>query len=76
MILLDNPVKYVNTKGRIALRLKRSGNTACLSVSNRGDDISEEQITKISTGSTVHTNHGRERAAVMVWSSRKHQLYC
>lgn len=47
MILLDNSVKYVNTKGRIVLSLKKSGSSALLSVSNTGEGIPEEQLARI-----------------------------
>jgi signal transduction histidine kinase len=47
MIFLDNSVKYVNTKGRITLSLKKTGSTALLSVSNTGEGIPEDQIARI-----------------------------
>ena len=47
MILLDNGVKYANSKGMVSLSLMRNGNTAAMSVTNTGEGISEEQIEKI-----------------------------
>lgn len=47
MILLDNGMKYANSKGLVRLALKKNGNNAYLSVINTGEGISEEQIEKI-----------------------------
>lgn len=47
MILLDNAVKYSNSKGTVSLFLKRNGNNAALSVINTGEGITEEHIDKI-----------------------------
>ncbi len=47
MILLDNALKYTNTKGSIDVRLKNIHNNANLSVTNTGEGIPEEYINKI-----------------------------
>ncbi len=47
MILLDNAVKYVNSKGVISIALKKSSSNAVLSVTNTGEEISGEQLDKI-----------------------------
>jgi signal transduction histidine kinase len=47
MILLDNAIKYTNEKGEINLILKKSNNTLQFSVTNTGEGISNEHITKI-----------------------------
>lgn len=47
MILLDNAVKYANSKGTINISLKRHYNTLHLSVTNTGEGIPEEHLDKI-----------------------------
>lgn len=47
LILIDNAIKYTNSKGRIDVSLKKSHNTAILSVSNTGEGIAEEHINRI-----------------------------
>jgi two-component system sensor histidine kinase CiaH len=47
MILLDNAVKYTNTKGSINVSLKRNYNNILLSVKNTGEGIPDEHLPKI-----------------------------
>lgn len=47
MILLDNAVKYTNSKGRVEVSLKRHYNNVLLNVTNTGEGIPEEHIAKI-----------------------------
>lgn len=47
MILLDNAVKYANSKGTINISLKKHYNTLHLSVTNTGEGIPEEHLDKI-----------------------------
>lgn len=47
MILLDNAIKYTNSKGTIDLSLAKHNNSIFLSVKNSGEGISEEHIDKI-----------------------------
>jgi len=47
MILLDNAVKYTNTKGAVSIALQKSSSNISLSVTNTGEGIPEEQIDKI-----------------------------
>lgn len=47
MILLDNAVKYANNHGVINLSLKQHNNFLLLSVTNSGEGIPPEHITKI-----------------------------
>lgn len=47
MILLDNAVKYVNRQGSITLTLKKQYNEAVLAVSNTGEGIAAEHLTRI-----------------------------
>lgn len=47
MILLDNAVKYVNPQGSITLTLKKQHNEAVLTVSNTGEGIAVEHLTRI-----------------------------
>ncbi|MCL6602141.1 MAG: HAMP domain-containing histidine kinase [Paenibacillus sp.] len=47
MILLDNAVKYANSKGSVTLSLKKQQNEVILSVSNTGEGIAAEHLTRI-----------------------------
>jgi two-component system sensor histidine kinase CiaH len=47
MILLDNAVKYTNSKGTVTLALKKQQNDVVLSVSNTGEGIAAEHLTRI-----------------------------
>lgn len=47
MILLDNAVKYTKPDGTITLTLKRQNHEAVLSVSNTGEGIAPEHLTRI-----------------------------
>jgi len=47
MILLDNAVKYTNPKGAVTLSLKKQHNDVVLSVSNTGEGIAAEHLTRI-----------------------------
>lgn len=47
MILLDNALKYTESNGSIDLSLKRINGSAVLSITNTGQGISEEHLTRI-----------------------------
>lgn len=47
MILLDNAVKYTNPKGSVAVTLKKQNTDVLLCVSNTGDGIATEHLTRI-----------------------------
>jgi signal transduction histidine kinase len=47
MILLDNALKYTNSKGRVNMTLKKHHNNIHLSVENTGAGIPEEHLGKI-----------------------------
>lgn len=47
MILLDNAVKYTNPKGTVTLSLRKQHNDVLLSVSNTGDGIAPEHLSRI-----------------------------
>ena len=47
MILLDNALKYTNTKGSIDISLKRRNNEIVLVVANTGEGIPEDQLDSI-----------------------------
>jgi len=47
MILLDNAIKYTNTKGLITISLKKQLNAVSLSVTNTGSGISKEHMDKL-----------------------------
>lgn len=47
MILLDNAVKYTNPKGAVTISLKKQNNEVLLSVSNTGEGIAAEHLTRI-----------------------------
>ena len=47
MILLDNAVKYTNPKGAVTVSLKKQNNDVLLSVSNTGEGIAAEHLTRI-----------------------------
>lgn len=47
LILLDNAIKYTNTKGSIGLSLKKQGHDVVLTVTNTGEGISPEHLGKI-----------------------------
>jgi two-component system sensor histidine kinase CiaH len=47
MILLDNAVKYTNPKGSVTISLKKQQNDVVLSVTNTGEGISSEHLTRI-----------------------------
>lgn len=47
MILLDNAVKYTNPKGAVHISLKKQNNDVLLSVSNTGEGIAAEHLTRI-----------------------------
>lgn len=47
MILLDNALKYTDTKGKINLTLKREYNNIVLSLTNTGKGIPEEHLDRI-----------------------------
>ncbi|WP_342420589.1 HAMP domain-containing sensor histidine kinase [Paenibacillus sp. FSL E2-0178] len=47
MILLDNAVKYTNPKGAVTISLKKQNNDVLLSVSNTGEGIAAEHLTRI-----------------------------
>ncbi|AEE92169.1 Integral membrane sensor signal transduction histidine kinase [Tepidanaerobacter acetatoxydans Re1] len=46
-ILLDNAVKYTNTKGKVIVSLKRQQSNVLLSVANTGEGIPQENISKV-----------------------------
>lgn len=47
MILVDNAVKYTNSKGSVTLSLKKQHNDIMLSVTNTGEGIAAEHLTRI-----------------------------
>ncbi|WP_379137377.1 sensor histidine kinase [Paenibacillus sp. sgz500958] len=47
MILVDNAVKYTNPKGEVIISLKKQHNDIMLSVTNTGDGIAPEHLTRI-----------------------------
>lgn len=47
MIILDNALKYTNSKGNVKVTLKRSNNNIILSITNTGEGIPEDHINKI-----------------------------
>ncbi|MHA6531731.1 sensor histidine kinase [Paenibacillus sp. BAC0078] len=47
MILLDNAVKYTNPKGAVTISLKKQHNDVLLSVTNTGEGIAAEHLTRI-----------------------------
>lgn len=47
MILLDNAVKYTNPKGAVTITLRKHNNGALLSVTNTGEGIAAEHLTRI-----------------------------
>ncbi|GGF92835.1 histidine kinase [Paenibacillus albidus] len=47
MILLDNAVKYTNPKGKVTLSLKKQHHETVLSVSNTGEGIAPEHLSRI-----------------------------
>lgn len=47
LILLDNAIKYTNTKGSIDLTLRKHGSEVMLTVTNSGEGISPEHLHKI-----------------------------
>lgn len=47
MILLDNAVKYTNSKGSVTLSLKKQHNDMVLSVTNTGEGIAPEHLARI-----------------------------
>ncbi len=47
MILLDNAVKYTDSKGMVDISLKKLQNSILLSVTNTGSGITEEHINRI-----------------------------
>ena len=47
MILLDNAVKYTNPKGSMSISLKKQHNEVILSVTNTGEGIAPEHLTRI-----------------------------
>lgn len=47
MILLDNAVKYTGPKGEVTLSLRRQHNDVVLAVSNTGEGIAPEHLTRI-----------------------------
>ncbi|MGO4110477.1 sensor histidine kinase [Paenibacillus sp. YAF4_2] len=47
LILLDNAIKYTNTKGTIDLTLKKQGHDIMLTVTNSGEGIPAEHLGKI-----------------------------
>jgi signal transduction histidine kinase len=47
IILLDNALKYTNSKGKVDVSLKRLHNNVILTVTNTGEGIPEEHINKI-----------------------------
>lgn len=47
MILLDNAVKYTGPKGEITLSLRKQHNDVLLSVTNTGEGIAPEHLTRI-----------------------------
>jgi two-component system, OmpR family, sensor histidine kinase CiaH len=47
MILLDNAIKYTNPKGSITISLKKQHNEAVLSVTNTGEGIAPEHLSRI-----------------------------
>lgn len=47
MILLDNAVKYTNARGSVTLSLKKQRNDAVLSVTNTGEGIAAQHLTRI-----------------------------
>lgn len=47
IILLDNALKYTNSKGKVDVSLKRLHNNIILTVTNTGEGIPEEHINKI-----------------------------
>lgn len=47
MILLDNALKYTDSKGNIDVNLKQNNNSVVLSVANTGEGIPDEYVDKI-----------------------------
>lgn len=47
MILLDNALKYTNAEGLISISLKKQRNEVVLSITNTGEGIAAEHLTKI-----------------------------
>lgn len=47
LILLDNAIKYTNPKGAVTLTLKKQHNEVLLSVTNTGEGIAPEHLTRI-----------------------------
>jgi two-component system sensor histidine kinase CiaH len=47
MILVDNAVKYTNSKGSVTISLKKQYNDVILSVTNTGEGIASEHLTRI-----------------------------
>lgn len=47
MILLDNAVKYTGPKGEVTLSLRKQHNDVLLSVTNTGEGIAAEHLTRI-----------------------------
>lgn len=47
MILLDNAVKYTNAEGSVSISLKKQRNEVVLSVTNTGEGIAAEHLTRI-----------------------------
>ncbi|WNS42377.1 HAMP domain-containing sensor histidine kinase [Paenibacillus sp. MMS20-IR301] len=47
MILLDNAVKYTNPKGAVTIALQKQNSDVLLSVSNTGEGIAAEHLTRI-----------------------------
>lgn len=47
MILLDNAIKYVNAQGTITIALKRQPHEVSLTVTNTGEGIAPEHLTRI-----------------------------
>ena len=47
MILVDNSVKYTNSKGTVTVSLKKKNNDVILSITNTGEGIAAEHLTRI-----------------------------
>lgn len=60
MILLDNAVKYTNSKGSVTLSLKKQHNEVVLSVTNTGEGIAPEHLSRI-FDRFYRTDSGRAR---------------
>lgn len=62
MILLDNALKYTNSKGIVSIALKKSHNSIVLSVTNMGEGIAEEHIERCEENQHYGNNNSGQYA--------------